>query len=81
MEKSEQISEELHKWQKENDIWTTPEVLEIRAYNEEQHRIADAWRAEHPFEEHIRACLLDMNNSVAIAEAAKYYVEQCIKTN
>jgi hypothetical protein len=62
----------------ENDVWNTPEVQAIREYNIAQVKLACAWREAHPLEEHIRTCLLDKNNSVAIAEAAKYYAEYFI---
>jgi hypothetical protein len=75
MKKSSDFENELDRYLKDHDVWNTPEVQEIKRYNEEQERIAEAWRAEHPFEEHIRVCLKDPNSSVAIAEAAKYYAE------
>lgn len=73
---SAKYCQQLKDYYKENPYWETcPEALELKAYNEEQERIAEAWRAEHPFEEHIRTCIKDPNSSVAIAEAAKYYAE------
>ena len=72
--------EQLNVYQNEHDVWNSPEIVkEIKAYNTEQELIAAEWRAAHPFEEHIRACLLDKNSSVAVAEAAKYYAENYIK--
>lgn len=71
----DKYTEALDKYEKENDIWTTPEVLAIKQYNKEQQEIADKWRAEHPFEEQIRQCLLDPKSSVDIAKAAIIYVE------
>lgn len=80
MNKSWRLDEELHAWVKENiDYRTLPEAIEIFNYNEEQEKIAEAWRAEHPFEEHIRTCINDPSSSVAIAVAAKYYAENYLK--
>lgn len=62
-------------YQREHDVWNTPEVQEIKRYNEEQKKIAEAWRAEHPLEEKIRACLLDPKSSVEVANLARYYAE------
>ena len=72
--------EALKDWHKENDekLWADA-YAPILAYNEEQHRIAEAWRAEHPFEEKIRACIKDPNSSVDIADLARYYAEVYIK--
>jgi hypothetical protein len=64
-----------YKYCEENDVWNTPEVQAIREYNIAQVKLASAWREAHPFEEHIRACFLDTNSSVAIADAARYYAE------
>lgn len=75
MNKGSKCDEALDRYIKEHDVWTTPEVEAIRQYNKEQQEIADKWRAEHPFEEHIRTCIKDPNSSVAIAVAAKYYAE------
>lgn len=68
--------EELREYRREHEeeLWAEA-TKDLRAYNEEQKRIAEAWRAEHPFEEHIRTCIKDPNSSVAIALAAKYYAE------
>ena len=69
---------ELYK--KENNVWETcPEALEIKAYNDEQDRLAEIWRAEHPLEEKIRVCLKDPRSSVAIADLARYYAEVYLK--
>ena len=65
----------VYKYEEENDVWNPPEVKAIREYNEAQEELARAWRETHPFEEYIRACLLDKNSSVAIADAARYYAE------
>lgn len=65
----------VHKYCEENDVWNTPEVQAIKEYNKLQEELAKVWRETHPFEEHIRACLLDKNSSVAIADAARYYAE------
>ena len=75
MNKSTDFDNELGRYLEEHDVWNTPEVQEIKKYNEEQERIAEAWRAEHPFEEQIRQCLLDPKSSVDIAKAAIIYVE------
>jgi len=72
----QEYSEELMDYRREHEeeLWAEA-TKELKAYNEEQQRIAEAWRAEHPFEEHIRTCIKDPNSSVAIAIAAKYYAE------
>lgn len=74
--KEQHYTEELREWRREHEeeLWAET-VKDLRAYNEEQEKIAEAWRAEHPFEEHIRTCIKDPNSSVAIAQAAKYYAE------
>ena len=36
-------------------------------------------RAEHPFEEKIRACIKDPNSSVDIADLARYYALDYLK--
>lgn len=69
----------LDKYLKDNDVWNTPEVQEIKRYNAEQHEIALKWRIEHPLEEKIRACLLDPKSSVDVANLARYYAEEYIK--
>lgn len=72
-----------NKFYKENidRLWQEcAEFVAIQEYNEEQKTIAEAWRFEHPLEEKIRACLLDKNSSVDIAELARYYAEEYIKT-
>jgi hypothetical protein len=71
----------LDKYLKEIDVWNTPEVQELERYNKEQNEIADKWRAEHPLEEKIRACLKDPMSSVDIANLARYYAEEYIKEN
>lgn len=74
--KEQDYAEEIQNYRREHEeeLWMN-ELAEVRAYNEEQEQIAEAWRAEHPFEEHIRTCIKDPNSSVAIAVAAKYYAE------
>ena len=62
----------------EDELWAEA-TTELRAYNEEQKRIAEAWRAEHPLEERIRACIKDPYSSVDIANLARYYAEAYIK--
>ena len=72
--------EALIQWHKENDeaLWAEA-YAPILAYNEEQKQIAEAWRAEHPLEEKIRACIKDPMSSVDIANLARYYAEEYIK--
>ena len=74
--KEQDYSEELHsyRYNHKEELWAEA-LAEVKAYNEEQERIAETWRAGHPFEEHIRTCIKDPNSSVAIAEAARYYAE------
>lgn len=74
--KEQDLAEEIREFRRENEeeLWAG-QLAEVRAYNEEQEKIAKAWRAAHPFEEHIRTCIKDPNSSVAIAQAAKYYAE------
>ncbi len=60
------------------ELWAAP-TAEVRAYNEKQYEIAEVWRAEHPLEEQIRACLRDPMSSVDIANLARYYAEEYIK--
>lgn len=62
----------------EEELWKEARK-ELDAYNAEQKRIAEAWRAEHPLEERIRACLRDPMSSVDIANLARYYAEEYIK--
>lgn len=69
----------LDKFQREHDVWNTPEVQEIERYTKEQNELAAKWRAEHPLEEKIRACLLDPKSSVDIANLARYYAETYLK--
>lgn len=78
--KEQSYSEELQKYRAEyeNVLWAVA-TTELRAYNDEQKRIAEAWRAEHPLEEKIRACLKDPMSSVDIANLARYYAEEYIK--
>jgi hypothetical protein len=74
--KEQEFAEEIREFRREHEeeLWAE-QLVEVRAYNEEQEKIAEAWRVEHPFEEHIRTCIKDPNSSVAIAVAAKYYAE------
>lgn len=69
-------------WQKEHEeeLWAEA-CAEIKAYNDEQEKIAEAWRAEHPFEEMIRTCLRDPKSSVDVANLARYYADVYIKEN
>lgn len=78
--KSDHYKRAWELYKKENDVWETcPEALEIKAYNDEQQRIAEEWRAAHPLEEHIRACLKDPHSSVDVANLARYYAEVYLK--
>lgn len=73
-------SEELRKYRCELDeeLWAEA-TKDLKAYNEEQKKIAEAWRATHPLEEKIRVCLKDPLSSVDIANLARYYAEVYIK--
>ena len=71
------IFQQYHK-DHEEELWAEA-TAEVRAYNEKQHEIAEAWRAEHPMEEKIRACLRDPMSSVDIANLARYYAEEYLK--
>ena len=62
----------------ESVLWAVA-TTGLRIYNEEQKKLAEAWRAEHPLEEKIRACLLDPKSSVDVANLARYYAEEYIK--
>ena len=68
------------KWHDEHDeeLWAEASKP-IKDYNEEQEKIAEAWRAEHPLEEKIRACIKDPMSSVDIANLARYYADVYIK--
>ena len=73
-------NEELSTYHKEHDeeLWAEY-IAEIKAHNEEQDKIAETWRAEHPLEEKIRACLKDPHSSVDVANLARYYAEVYLK--
>ena len=79
-EHEHKYSEELCTYHKEHDeeLWAEYEA-EIKAYNEEQDKIAEAWRDEHPLEEKIRACIKDPKSSVEIADLARYYAIEYLK--
>ena len=79
LNKSTAYGEALDKYVKEHDVWNTPEVQAVKQYNKEQNEIAAKWRAEHPLEEKIRACLLDPKSSVDVANLARYYAEEYLK--
>jgi len=76
----QKYAEELRKYRidYENVLWAVA-TTDIRIYNDEQKKIAEAWRAEHPLEEKIRACLKDPMSSVDIANLARYYAEEYVK--
>lgn len=63
-----------YRFNHEEELWAEA-TAELRHYNEEQKKIAEAWRAEHPLEEKIRACVKDPMSSVDIANLARYYAE------
>ena len=71
--------EQHERYLKTHDVWNTPEVLEIKRHNKEQSEFAAKWRAEHPLEEKIRACLMDPKSSVDVANLARYYAEAYLK--
>lgn len=73
-------SEELIDYRREHEeeLWAEA-TKDLKAYNEEQKKIAEAWRAEHPLEEKIRACIKDPMSSVDIANLARYYAEEYLK--
>lgn len=76
--KEQSYAEELRAFRQEfkEDLWADVEAMvEVNTYNENQEKIAEVWRAAHPFEEYIRTCINDPDSSVAIANAAKYYAE------
>ena len=69
--------EQLNVYQNEHDVWNEPELVkEIKAYNAEQELIAAEWRAKHPLEEKIRACIKDPKSSVEIADLARFYAKE-----
>ena len=78
--KEQEWADIRRKWHDEHDeeLWAEA-IRPIKEYNEEQKRIAEAWRAKHPFEEKIRSCLRDPSSSVDIANLARYYAEVYIK--
>ena len=78
--KETKYSEELrnYRYEHEEELWKEARK-ELDAYNEEQKRIAEAWRAEHPLEELIRACIKDPISSVDVANLARYYADVYIK--
>lgn len=79
LNKSQEYAIKLDMYVNEHDVWNTPEVQELEKYNKEQNEIAAKWRAEHPLEEKIRACLLDPKSSVDVANLARYYAEEYLK--
>jgi len=78
--KEQKYSEELRKYRAEHEeeLWMYA-TEDLRAYNDKQKKIAETWRAEHPLEEKIRACLRDPMSSVDIANLARYYAEEYVK--
>lgn len=79
-EKEKEVYRAWQDWynEHEEELWAEARK-EIDAYNAEQEKIAEAWRAEHVFEEKIRACLLDPKSSVEIADLARYYALEYLK--
>lgn len=71
------VFQQYHK-DHEEELWAEA-TAEVRAYNEKQHEIAEAWRAEHPLEEKIRACIKDPKSSVEIADLARYFAIEYLK--
>lgn len=73
-------SEKLRKYRLDYEkvLWVVA-TTELRHYNEEQKKIAEAWRAEHPLEEKIRACIKDPMSSVDIANLARYCAEEYLR--
>ncbi len=81
-EKEKELYYAYQDWSKEHEVELWKEARkEVDAYNTEQHQIAEAWRAAHPLEEKIRACLLDPKSSVDVANLARYYAEVYLKEN
>ena len=80
--KEHEASDIYRKWKDdhEEELWAEASKP-IKEYNEEQEKIAEAWRAEHPLEELIRACIKDPISSVDVANLARYYAEAYIKGN
>lgn len=72
-ELAHRYGEELCTYHKEHDkeLWANYEV-EVETYNEEQKKIAEAWRSEHILEEKIRACFKDPRSSVELADLVRY---------
>ena len=69
--------EQLNVYQNEHDVWNEPDLVkEVKAYNAEQERIAAEWRAVHPLEEKIRACIKDPKSSAEIADLARFYAKE-----
>ena len=67
-----------YRYEHEEELWAEA-TTELKAYNEEQKKIAETWRAAHPLEEKIRACVKDPYSSVDIANLARYYAEVYLK--
>ena len=80
--KERECDDIYRKWKDDHDeeLWAEARKP-IDDYNEEQEKIAEAWRAEHPLEEKIRACIKDPLSSVDIANLARYYAEVYIQGN
>lgn len=79
MNRATYYEKKLDEYVKEHDVWNTPEVQAVEQYNKEQNEFAAKWRAEHPLEEKIRACLLDPKSSVDVANLARYYAVEYLK--
>lgn len=78
--KEHKASDIYRKWKDdhEEELWAEASKP-IKEYNAEQEKIAEAWRAEHPLEEMIRACIKDPMSSVDVANLARYYADVYIK--
>ena len=78
--KSDKYKVAWDKYRKDHDVWnTSPSAMEVQAWNDEQERIAEEWRAAHPLEEKIRACIKDPMSSVEVANLARYYAEEYLR--
>lgn len=71
-DKTDYLSNELRNYyyKHEEELWADA-IKEVKLYNEEQKKIAEKWRAEHPLEERIRKCLEDPHSSVDLAMLLK----------
>jgi len=77
---SDSYEEKLNKFYNEfgAKLWDEA-TAELYEYNKQQYKIAEEWRAQHPFEEKIRAVLADPKSSVDVAEMAYFFAEKYLK--